>query len=93
MAHTPGLWKHITRPVQFTLTVDNFGVTYVEKHNAQHLIDALRRNYDVEEDWNGELYCGITLKWDYSQRHVDISMLGYVTKLLARFRHTPPAKP
>ena len=24
--HTPGLWKHVTKPTQFTLTVDDFGV-------------------------------------------------------------------
>ena len=65
VAHTPGLWKHTTRPVQFTLTVDDFGVKYVGNDNAQQLIDALQQHYDVEEDWNGELYCGITLKWDY----------------------------
>ena len=25
----PGLWKHDTRTIQFTLVVDNFGVEYV----------------------------------------------------------------
>ena len=24
--HTPGLWSHITRPIYFSLVVDNFGV-------------------------------------------------------------------
>ena len=36
--HTPGLWKHTMRPIQFTLTVDDFGVKYVGRHNADHLI-------------------------------------------------------
>ena len=27
--HTPGLWKYIWLPVQFTLVVDDFGVKYV----------------------------------------------------------------
>ena len=26
VAHTPGLWKHVSRPIQFTLVVDDFGV-------------------------------------------------------------------
>jgi hypothetical protein len=26
---TPGLWRHVTRPVQFTLVVEDFGVQYV----------------------------------------------------------------
>ena len=29
LPHTPGLWKHVTRPVWFTLVVDDFGVKYV----------------------------------------------------------------
>jgi hypothetical protein len=91
--HTPGLWKHVTRPVQFTLTVDDFGVKYVGKEHADHLITTLRRHYELEEDWAGELYCGITLKWDYNKRHMDISMPNYINKMLTRFDHEPPARP
>ena len=36
VAHTPGLWKHRTRPIQFTLSVDDFGVKYVVK-NTVHI--------------------------------------------------------
>jgi hypothetical protein len=28
---TPDLWCHVTRPIQFTLVVDDFGVQYVGK--------------------------------------------------------------
>ena len=31
VAHAPGLWQHVTRPVQFTLVVDDFGVKYAGK--------------------------------------------------------------
>jgi hypothetical protein len=37
-ANTPGLWKHITHPISFTLGVDNFGVKYVRKEHTDHLI-------------------------------------------------------
>jgi hypothetical protein len=30
----PGLWKHNTRPIQFTLVVNDFGVKYVGKEHA-----------------------------------------------------------
>lgn len=30
----PGLWNHKTRPIQFTLIVNNFGVKYVGKENT-----------------------------------------------------------
>ncbi len=28
--HTPGLWKHVSRPVWFNLCVDDFGIKYIE---------------------------------------------------------------
>jgi hypothetical protein len=93
VAHTPGLWKHVSRPIQFTLTVDDFGIKYEGKEHADHLIDALRTHYKLKEDWDGALYCGISLKWNYQLRHVDISMPLYVEKLLAKFDHKPPTKP
>ena len=36
--HTPGLWKYKTRPIHFSLVVDDFGVKYVGRDNAEHLI-------------------------------------------------------
>jgi hypothetical protein len=61
VAHTPGLWRHVTRPIQFSLGVDNFGVKYVGQENAQHLINTLQKNYKLTEDWTGSIHCGLTL--------------------------------
>jgi hypothetical protein len=63
--HTPGLWKHETRPISFTLVVDDFGVKYINKEDAQHLERVLQMHYSVTCDWEGSLYCGISIKWDY----------------------------
>ena len=50
-AHTPGLWKHVTCPVQFSLVVDDFVIKYVGKEHADHLIRSLRKRYEsVSED-------------------------------------------
>jgi hypothetical protein len=38
---TPALWKHDTRPINFSLVVDNFRVKYVGKVNTQHLLDTV----------------------------------------------------
>ncbi len=43
----PGLWKHDTRPIQYTLVVDNFGVKFVSKEHAQHLKNALKEQYKL----------------------------------------------
>ena len=85
--HTPGLWKHVTRPVQFSLVVDDFGVKYVGKEHANHLVSTLKKYYKISEDWTGSLYCGIDLKWDYDARTLDISMPGYIKKQLQKYKH------
>jgi hypothetical protein len=81
--NTPGLWRHATRPITFSLAVDNFGIKYVGKEHVDHLIKCLNEKYKRTEDWTGDLYCGITLKWNYDARTLDISMPGYIkTQLL-----------
>jgi hypothetical protein len=91
--HTPGLWKHDQRPVTFSLVVDDFGIKYVGEHNAQHLLDAISDLYKSTVDWKGQLYCGISLKWDYDQRTVELSMPGYVKAALHKFQHPAPTVP
>ena len=71
--HTPGLFRHATRPIWFNLTVDDFGIKYVGEEHLQHLFTTLKQHYKIVEDTTGSLYCGITLEWDYKNRHVDLS--------------------
>ena len=80
---TPRLWMHETRKLSFTLIVDNFGVKYERKEDAVHLMTILKNNYEkVTEDLMGELYAGITLKWDYDNRKVHLSIPNYIKKTL-----------
>jgi hypothetical protein len=90
--HTPGLFRHITRPTTFNLVVDDFGVKVVGQTHADHLIASLKKHYDLTIDQDGQIFCGIHLLWDYKKRTVDLSMPNYVTKARARLRHSPPAK-
>jgi hypothetical protein len=78
---TPGLWQHTTRNVSISLVVDDFGVKFIDKENAQHATD-----------WTGKLYCGLTIKWNYPKRHVDISMPGYIEAALHKFQHPSPTR-
>ena len=50
---TPGLWKRDTQPISFTLVVDDFGVKYVGKENAQHLLDTVQQFYKCSCKWDG----------------------------------------
>jgi hypothetical protein len=91
--HTPGLWLHKTRPISFTLVVDDFAVRYVGKQHAEHLRNALLKTYELTTDWAGTVYSGITLKWYYKNRTCDISMPGYVSNVLSKFQHDAPKHP
>ena len=42
---TPGLWLHETRPIQFSLVIDDFRVKYVRKENALHLLNTIQKYY------------------------------------------------
>jgi hypothetical protein len=80
--NTPGLWKHTTRPIIFSLVENDFGIKYVGKEHADHLINCLKVNYKLTKDWLGNLYCGISLNWKYAKQTLDILMPGYIKKQL-----------
>ena len=92
MPHTPGLWKHVTRPVAFTLVVDDFCVKYVNNNNSDHLVAALKGKYKISEDWTGSLYCGIDLRWNYTNRTLDLGTPGYIQTQLQRYKHKKPTR-
>jgi hypothetical protein len=91
--HTPGLWLHSTRPISFTLVVDDFAVKYVGKKHADHIRNALLKTYELTTDWAAMLYSGMTLKWDYKNRTCYISMPSYVSNVLSKFQHDAPKHP
>ncbi len=92
--NTPGLWYHVSRPISFTLVVDDFGVKFVGKEHTDCLIASIKSTYNklTEDSWTGSLYCGITLDWDYVGRTVDISMPGYIKKKLQEDKHSFPGR-
>ena len=78
------------RPISFTLVVDDFGVKYANKDDVEYFMTSLQSTYKLTADWTGDLYCVITLGWDYNMRYVDISMPGYIKKKLQEYGHVVP---
>jgi hypothetical protein len=91
--HTSVLWLHKTRPISFSLIVDDFVVKYAGKHHTDHLRDALLRRYELTTEWEGKVCSRMSLKWDYKNRTCDISMPGYVANILSKFQHDAPKHP
>eukprot|EP00804_Cyclotella_cryptica_P009897 CCRYP_014166-RA/>CCRYP_014166-RA protein AED:0.44 eAED:0.44 QI:0/-1/0/1/-1/1/1/0/170 len=90
---TPGLWRHKWRPIMFTLIVDDFGVKYIGEHHAHHLRDTIKEFYDLTENWKGDLYAGINLAWNYSNRTCRLSMEDYIDAVLTKYIHQRPKRP
>jgi hypothetical protein len=70
VTHTPGLWRHTERPTTFTLAVDDFGIKFFCKADAEHLFDALSAKYTITKDWSGTSYLGFTIRWNYAAGHL-----------------------
>ena len=86
------VWRHKRRPTKFCLCVDDFGIKYFAKADANHLLNALQQYYKITTDWTGNNYLGLHLDWNYQKNYVDISMPGYITKVLHKFKHVQPPK-
>ena len=90
--YTPRLWKHESKLVTSTLIKDYFFIRYTNKEDVEHLLDDLREQYVISEDWEAKLYCGVQFNWNYKQRTYILSMPDYVTTTLKIFQHTTPNK-
>ena len=66
---TPGLWRQKWRPIIFGLMVDNFGIEYVGKRHAHHLLHTLHDHYTINTYWEGGNFAGVDLDWTYSDKH------------------------
>ena len=57
-------------------------------------MSALNMYYEkITTDWEGKLYCGISMKYDYAKINVDISMPGYLKGYLYQFNHKTTKTP
>ena len=55
---TVGLWEHQTRPTKFCVCVDEFGIKYSSKADADHLLASLAKHHKLTTDWKGKNYFG-----------------------------------
>ena len=69
----------------FVLIVDDFGIEYVDKVDADHLLTALRGHYTITADWTGSKFSGMDLMWDYKARTCLASMKGSRSVVAKKF--------
>ena len=49
--------------------------------------------YKLVKDWDGDLYCGIKLHWNYTAHTLDISMPRYMHQQLLKYKHVVSSHP
>ena len=74
--------------------VDDFGFKYTNKRHVDELLKIISQWYVMKMDWGGTSFGGITLKWNYEgEQWVELSLPGYIEKIMAQFRHPQPKRP
>jgi hypothetical protein len=76
----------------FVLVVDDFGIKYIREEDLDHLIESIKKHYDVTVDKEGKEYLKIELDWDYENRKVHLSMKPYLEKALRQFDNLVPTQ-
>jgi hypothetical protein len=86
LSHSPSLFRNHDGSIRFSLVVDDFAVIWKDKTKIKHFIQTLRKLYTVKVDWSGSKYLGMNIDIDRENRHVTLSMPGYIDKLLRKVR-------
>ncbi len=58
--NTPGLWRHKWHPITFTIVVEDFGVKYVGKEHADHIIACIKEKYKLTKN-RAEIYTAVLI--------------------------------
>ena len=68
---------------------------YIGQNAARHLIDTLRQQYKISQDWTGKFYLGLEIDWSYESKpkHVTLSMQKYLPNTLTKLQYAPATKP
>ena len=85
---TPMLFRHISRPISFTLVVDDFAVKYDTPSDLDHLLTCLDTKYRVKTHRIGPdfTYLGYTIDYNRPLRQMTLSMPTYIPNLLKKLR-------
>ena len=72
------MWLHKTRSISFTLVMDDLGVKYIDKVDADNIFSAIEAKYPLKIYWEAKTYLGINFEWHYDEGYVILSMKGCI---------------
>jgi hypothetical protein len=80
-------------PRWFSLVMDDFGIKYIGRNNAEQLMTSIKKNCDISSDWTGSDCCSLKHNWDHINGTVDLYMPGYIKAALHKYQHPTPTRP
>ena len=86
--HTAGLFTHVTRPIQFSLVVDDFGVKWVNHADLNHLLESPRTKHTMTCDSEWKQFAEMHLQWNCDTGKVVCSMDWHVKDALRELEVT-----
>ena len=85
--NTSCLFRHKTRPIAFTLVVDDFLIKSRAREHTDHLLGTLHKLYRTTEDWSASKYLGMTIARSRAERTLTLSMPEFLPQMLARLNY------
>ena len=76
----------------FSFVVNDFGIEYIGKKDSDNLLKYLQEEYAISEDWTGDKYPGLALKWGYVNINISVLMPVYVQTALLKFQSETTSK-
>ena len=73
--------------------MDDFGVKYVRRQHAEHIITWIQFFYPESVDWTGELYCGVSLDCNHKNKHVTLFITIFVEVAMNECQHKIQQEP
>ena len=81
------------KTIFFCPYVDNFGVNYFSKDDADHILNSLGNHHALSTGWEGCNYIGMNIKRNYKEVYVNILIPEYVSKSLEHLQHPNLKRP
>ncbi len=82
---SPSVFCNKSGSIHFALVVDDFAVVWTDQASMDHFVRTLTLLYQVKVNWLGK-YLGMDIRINRKDRHVTLTMNGYIRKLLQRVR-------
>ena len=84
--HMDSYWKTFQISYSILFMCGLFWNTMFQQTRFKLSNSTLQKYYKICTEYSGTNHCGLTMEWNYIDGYVDVSMPGYVKKVLKKFQ-------